>query len=208
MLLARDRSQKMTQVAVFDQLMAEVAAGSEEATWQLAETYTPYIIRAVRASLPPKVRQKLDSQDFAQALWASILLKRTDLTRLKTPEQLIAFLARAARNKVIDATRRYLGTQKYDVKRERNLDDVAFGRRKRPERTLSGALFARDPTPSEFASLRERWNQVLKRASERDRQILRHRLAGDTFQIISVKLKINQATARRAIQRLIDQLSE
>jgi len=198
----------MTQATEFEELMAGVAAGQEGAIWELAETYTPYIIRAVRASLPPTVRRRLDSQDFAQILWASLLIKRTDLTRLETPEQLIAFLAKAARNKVIDATRRYLKTQKYDMTREQSLADVMTRQQGSPKEIPSDSLCTQDPTPSEYASLRERWNKILADASARDRQILQLRLEGKTFHAISEKLQINQATARRAIYRLIEQLSE
>ena len=112
----------MVMIAEFDRLMAEVVAGSEDAVWQLAETYTPYIIRAVRSSLPRTLRAKLDSQDFAQSLWASLLLRRADLTRLQTPGQLIAYLAQATRNKVVDKTRHY-HTQKNDIAREERLPD-------------------------------------------------------------------------------------
>jgi RNA polymerase sigma factor (sigma-70 family) len=193
----------------FDQLMTGVAAGSEEAVWQLAETYTPYIIRAVRASLPKSVRPKLDSQDFAQILWASILLGGTDLTRLKTSEQLIAFLAKAARNKVIDATRHFLNTQKQDVSRDQAIDELTqHGHgRSRLTNNSAPALHSSDPTPSEFASVRERWNRILSNASDRDRRILQLRLERHTFESISTQLQIDQATARRAIQRLIEQLS-
>jgi RNA polymerase sigma factor (sigma-70 family) len=197
----------MTQIAEFDQLMADVAAGSEDAVWQLAETYTPYIIRAVRNSLSPRLRPKLDSQDFAQTLWASILLKRADLTRLKSPEQLIAYLARATKNKVIDKTRHYK-SQKHSIDREERLEDVSpviGGPNSRPR---AKGLYSRDPTPSTSASLRERWNLVLASSSERDRRILQLRLKGCTFDVISVKLQVNEATARRAMQRLIEQLSE
>jgi RNA polymerase sigma factor (sigma-70 family) len=198
----------MAHVAGFEELMADVSAGSEEAIWQLAETYTPYILRAVRSSLPTKVRRKFDSQDFAQTLWASILLNRTDLTRLKTPEQLIAFLAKAARNKVIDASRRYLRTQKYDVSREQGLTEPSFAQRNAPRRTPADTLYTQDPTPSQFASVRERWTRIVAAASDRDRRILQMRFDGNSFDRISAKLEINQATARRAIQRLVEQLSE
>jgi len=197
----------MAQTAEFDQLMADVVAGSEDAVWQLAETYTPYIIRAVRLSLSPRLRQKLDSQDFAQTLWASILLKRADLTRLKTPEQLIAYLARATKNKVIDKTRHFQ-TLKHDIDREESIDAQSPGIAGRRLGLRPAALYSRDPTPSTSASLRERWNEILSQASERDRQILRLRLEGCTFDAVSSKLQVNETTARRAIQRLIEQLSE
>ena len=197
----------MAMIAEFDRLMAEVAAGSEDAVWQLAETYTPYIIRAVRSSLPRTLRAKLDSQDFAQSLWASLLLRRSDLTRLQTPGQLIAYLAQATRNKVVDKTRHF-HTQKHDIAREERLPDHAISLKHTPVRVERSALYARDLSPSTSADLREKWNQILSKLSERDRKIFQMRLEGRTFEEISDKLEINQATARRAIQRLIEQLSE
>jgi len=197
----------MAQTAEFEQLMADVVAGSEDAVWQLAETYTPYILRAVRLSLSPKLRQKLDSRDFAQTLWASILLKRADLTRLKTPEQLIAYLARATKNKIVDKTRHFR-SQKRNISREESLTDQSSNMDESQSTLHARALYSHDPTPSTTASLRERWNDVLSNSSERDRQILRLRLEGCTFDVISAKLQINEATARRAIQRLVEQLSE
>src|SRR6185312_6650678 len=104
----------MPQSTDFDQLMAEVAAGSEEAVLTLAEAYTPYIIRSVRRCLSTRIRQKLDSQDVAQTLWKSLFLRRAELQRLKTPEQLIAFLVQATKNKVAEKARR-LHTQKCNV---------------------------------------------------------------------------------------------
>ena len=190
----------------FEHLIDEVAAGSEAAVWQLAETYTPYIIRAVRLSLPPKLRQKFDSQDIAQTLWASILLGGTDLHRLKSPENLIAFLARAAKNKVIDETRRF-HTQKYNVAREEPLDSSLAAAHRRVN-YQPGPLHSREPTPSKQISVRERWDRLVANASERDRQILKMRIAGRSFDDISVQVHVSSMTARRAIERLVTQLSE
>jgi len=197
----------MVLIAEFDRLMAEVVAGSEDAVWQLAETYTPYIIRAVRSSLPRTLRAKLDSQDFAQSLWASLLLRRADLTRLETPGQLIAYLAQATRNKVVDKTRHF-HTQKNDIGREERLPDHLISLKQAPVRVQRSALYARELSPSTSANLRERWTQIVSKLSDRDRKIFQLRLEGRTIDEISEKLEINQATARRAIQRLIEQLSE
>jgi RNA polymerase sigma factor (sigma-70 family) len=199
----------MPEALQFSELMSNVAAGSEEAVWQLAETYTPYIIRAVRVSLPRNIRQRLDSQDFAQILWTSILLGDTDLTRMKTPEQLIAYLARAAKNKVIDATRHYIGTQKNDMTRERRLEDLRpSDQRGRRNSTPANTPISSDPSPSTYAILRERWAQVITQATQRDQTILQLRLKKYTFQEISQELQVDEWTARRAIQRIIETLSQ
>jgi RNA polymerase sigma factor (sigma-70 family) len=195
-------------IAEFQKLMGEVASGSEDAIWQLAQTYTPYIVRAVRLSLSPRLRSKLDSQDVAQTLWASLLLRRNELDRLKTPEELIAYLARATKNKVIDAARHF-GRQKCDISLEQSLNQPVCGDADRPNQRITGPrLVSREATPSTAASLRERFNLVLLNATERDRKILQLRLKGLGFEAIGLELKIDEKTARRAIYALIEQLSK
>jgi RNA polymerase sigma factor (sigma-70 family) len=190
--------------------MTGIAAGSDEAIWQLAETYTPHIIRAIRASLPSMVRLKLDSQDLAQILWASILLGNSNLSRLKTPEQLIAFLSRAARNKVIDAIRHFK-TEKNDVSRDRPLEELAanqFNATRLTRGNSSSRLCDQNPTPSGFAIVREQWDRVMSNATSRDRRILELRLMRYTFNDISREVQVDKRTARRVIQQLIAQLSQ
>lgn len=193
----------------FEQLMTEVALGSEDAVWELAETYTPYILRVLRMGLTSQVRRRVDSQDLAQMLWASLLLRRTELVRMKSPQELIAFLCRSAKNLTLDARRRYLETQKYNMDRERSLEPFTSDDERPEEPTIENrALFSRDPSPSQHASVRERWNRILEQSSDRDRRILQLRLEGLTFEDISGQLQINQGTARRAIERLIYLLSK
>jgi RNA polymerase sigma factor (sigma-70 family) len=195
----------MPQIAEFDRLMAEVAAGSDDAVWQLAETYTPYIIRAVRHSLSPRLRQKLDSQDFAQTLWASLLLRPADLSRLKSPQELIAFLAGATRNKVYEKARRFR-TQKCDIHREESLDRPSCKAGVSRAQHSQG-LYSRDHSPSTTASARDNWDHILSQASVRDREIVQLRRAGYTFETIGEKLQINEQTARRAMRRLLEQFA-
>jgi RNA polymerase sigma factor (sigma-70 family) len=194
----------MAQIAEFDRLMAEVASGSEEAAWQLAETYTPHIIRAVRYSLSQKLRQKVDSLDFAQTLWASLLLRPSDLTRLKTPDQLIGYLVAATRKKVCEKARQFKA-QKCNIEREESLDrSPKIVSRTSHER----ALYAREPSPSAMVRVRDRWHHILEHASEQDREIIRLRHQGHTFMEIGSKLQICEQTARRAVRRLIDQFTD
>jgi RNA polymerase sigma factor (sigma-70 family) len=197
----------MAEIAKFNRLMADVRAGSEDAIWQLAETYTPYIIRAARLSLDPGCRSKLDSQDLAQTLWTSLLLNPADLSKLRTPEELVAFLVRATKNKVIDKMRHFR-TQRRDIGRERRLQTFVSEESDAIKGRTRSELQSRDPSPSKIVSVRERWNQIVAGASERDRQILELRREGTEFKTISAQLQIDESTARRAIQRLIEQLSD
>jgi RNA polymerase sigma factor (sigma-70 family) len=191
----------MTTPSEFTLLMTEVVAGSQEATMKLAEIYTPYIIRSVRRSFSPKLRQKLDSQDVAQTLWASLLLRRSELQRLRTPEELIAFLAQATKNKVADKVRN-LRTQKRNFEREESLEP--HFRDSTKNRFTNISLRSREPSPSTHASIRERWTRVIAQASERDRKIIELRMRDHTFEDIAEVLKIHEQTVRRAVQRLAD----
>jgi len=188
----------------FERLLRQVAEGSDEAALQLVETYTPFIIRSVRLALSPKLRPKLDSHDIAQALWASLLLGDVDLSRIKTPEALIAFLARAAKNKVASQARRH-GAQK------RNIDaEVSQDSRMRENRATDSSVSAldRDPTPSKLIAVRERWNHLLAKASERDQRIVEMRIDRKSFDEISLEVNVSQMTARRVIDRIIDEFCQ
>lgn len=189
----------------FERLMEELALGSEDAVWELAETYTPHILRAVRAALPAVIRPKLDSQDFAQAVWASLLLKRTYLSRVETPQQLIGLLAATARHKVLDAYRHYTSYQSRDVRREESLAAAVV--KDGEESALERGLIVRDPTPSQVAMLRERWAAAVERRSPRDQEIIALRIKGLTYESISSSVGVSFNTVRRVISRTIEQLS-
>lgn len=195
----------MTKPSEFNKLMGQVAAGSEEAVWELVQTYTPYIIRSVRLSLSSKLRPKLDSQDIAQALWFSLLVGDADLSRLKSPRELIAFLARAAKNKVTSQSRRH-----HAIKRDVSREVSVTKDEKSPVRSenASEALYSRDSTPSKIVAVRERWNQLIAQASERDQRIIHMRMDRRSFEDISVEVQVSEMTARRTIERLVDQLSQ
>jgi RNA polymerase sigma factor (sigma-70 family) len=194
----------MGKSSEFEHLMEQVAAGSEDAIWKLVDEYTPYIIRSVRLTLSPKLRPKVDSQDIAQSLWASLLLGDRELSGLKSPGALIAFLAKAARNKVTSQQRHHHALKR-DISREVS---AAQHESIRTDGRAPASFYARDPTPSKIVAVREKWDQLVAQASERDRHILRMRVQQRNFGEISAEVQVSEMTARRAIERLVDQLCE
>ena len=194
----------MPQVTEFDRLMLQLANGSEDAAMELADKYTPYILRTVRRNFSPEMRQKLDSFDVAQTLWASILLRPNELLRFKTADDFIAYLAEATRRKVSEKKRALL-TKKRNINRE--VPFVSSDDERENGAWNDEAMHSKEPTPSTVASLRERWQSALNGASERDRQIVELRLNRHTFDEISSLLSIHEQTARRAIERLLEHLS-
>lgn len=187
----------------FKLLMAAMEEGSEDAAWQLTELYSPHIMRAVRSSLPKQIRTKVDSQDFVQSVWASILLKRGRLAQFQNPEQFIGYLAAMAKNKVVDKYRHFR-TQKKDVYLEVRIPTLdRTSPEMAPRNADEGTLSSSDPTPSQVAVAREGWRRLTDQSSERDRQIISMRIQGQTYVAIANDLEVNEKTVQRALNRML-----
>ena len=194
----------------FRRLMEEMAAGSEEAAWRITEIYTPHIMRAIRATLPNAIRTKADSQDYAQAVWASILLGDADFSRFENPQQFAAYLAATARNKVIESYRRFTRTQAYDIRAEIPIDasdPYSSGRSSTPRPAPKDDLKSKELPASQVARLREQWTLLLDGCSDRDRQIVGMRVSGLQLKEIANQLNVNEKTVRRALSRMLDTLA-
>jgi DNA-directed RNA polymerase specialized sigma24 family protein len=132
------------------------------------------------------------------------LLRPNELLRFKTADDFIAYLAEATRRKVSEKKRALL-TKKRNINRE--VPFVSSDDERENGAWNDEAMHSKEPTPSTVASLRERWQSALNGASERDRQIVELRLNRHTFDEISSLLSIHEQTARRAIERLLEHLS-
>lgn len=179
----------------FEELVAQLKEGSQDAAWDLVELYGPYILRVVRRSLTREIRPKFDSQDFVQAVWASFFTHRDRFLNVDGPEQLVGLLAAMARHKILDEVRRRLETQKHDVRRERSMDDSSV--------FVKETLVSGDASPSQIAMARERWGQMMDRQPEQYRQIVNLRLAGETHEVIARTLGVSKKTVQRVLGRLL-----
>lgn len=190
----------------FERLIHELAAGSEQAAWRIAEIYTPHILRVVRASLPGVVRRRMDSIDFAQIIWASILQRRSYLSAVKSPEHLIALLSTIARRKVTDAFR-HNTYQVRDVRRESKLDTSDLEYQAARGGNEEHSIRDRNLTPSQVVGLREKWIRVVNSLSQRDRIIVRLRIQGSKFSEIAETVGVCESTAKRVMDRVLEQLN-
>jgi len=178
----------------FEQLMEGVKNGSEEAVRRLLDVYADAVFRSVRRRLHRSLRTRLDSEDFVQAVWASFFAHRSKIEEFEKSEQLVAFLARVASNKVIEECRRYLDTQKHDIKREQRLE---AGETERPP-----DLAAREPSPSAVAMANEQWLRLLEGQPIHYQRIVEMRALGATYEEIARELGMNERNVRRFIQKL------
>jgi RNA polymerase sigma factor (sigma-70 family) len=179
----------------FRHLMQQVRDGSEDAAWDLVNQFGEAIRRAVRRALDTRLRSKFDSVDFVQLVWGSLFRVRDKLDRFDRPEELAAYLAIMARNKVGMEIRRRLLAEKRNVAREQSLDQLTA--RGSPE------LVSRQPTPVEVAIARERWDRILQGQPPHYRQIIHLRLQGYTYQGIADAVRLDECTVRRFLKRLL-----
>src|SRR5207245_7243754 len=94
----------------FAALMERIRQGSEGAAEELVARHGPDILRVVRRRLSRRIRSKFDSADFTQSVWRSFFANAARTEEIRHPDELAAYLAEMAKNKVIDAFRRSLQT--------------------------------------------------------------------------------------------------
>ncbi len=188
-----ERAQTSNENSEFQKILERVCAGSDEAIWELIETYGPHIQRVVRRRLNHKLRSKFDSLDFVQMVWASFFNEREKLANFKEPADLSRYLAILAKHKLLQETRRRLQGIKHNVDMECELageaeDESAFGRKSN--------------TPSQIVMARDELESMMANSSDRDRQIVELRMQGLKFVEIAERVGIHERTARDVIGKL------
>jgi RNA polymerase sigma factor (sigma-70 family) len=177
----------------FSSLMRQIREGSETATRELVVDYGSCILRVVRRRLKSTLRSKFDSQDFVQAVWASFFAFQPGRYRFDRPEDLVAFLSEMARNKVVEAVRQRLCSQKYDVNREQPLGE---------SECPAGPPVCRQPAPEEIAIAREEWQRLLQDQPIHYQRILEMVRGGHRRQEVARDLGVSEKTVHRVLRKL------
>src|SRR5271166_453550 len=173
--------------------LRRIQAGDEAAARELLERYEAEVRLVVRRQLPRLLRSRFDSLDFLQSVWGSFFRRmRTSPTEFEDSRHLVAFLARAAKNKVIDEYRR-AASLKQDMHREEPL--WADGRR--PKEVA-------DPidSPSELAQAHEVLGRLRELLPEERRSILELKAEGLSSRDIGEQLGISERTVQRVLEDL------
>ena len=183
-----------------DGLFARARAGEALAWEELFRTCYPKVVRAVRRRLNPPMRSLYDSTDFASDVWKSLAAK-CDRFDFPTVDKLLAFLMRAAEQKVIDEYRRCY-TEKRDLGRNRPID----GRLGEP--SPGAGLRSMDPTPSQVALAAEGYQRVRSKLTEEKQQALDLKREGYSIEEIANRLDWHPRKVQRFIQDLEEQWPE
>jgi len=173
--------------------LRRIQAGDDGAARELLNRYEAEVRLVVRRQLPRLLRSRFDSLDFLQSVWGSFFRRmRTAPTEFEDSRHLVAFLARAAKNKVIDEYRR-AASRKHNMHREEPL--WLDGRRPRD---------VPDPidSPSEVAEAHEVLVRLCELMPVGRRTILEMKAQGLSSKDIGEKLGISERTVQRVLEEL------
>jgi RNA polymerase sigma factor (sigma-70 family) len=176
----------------FKVLLNRIRGGSTEAAWELIERYWPHIHRVVHRMLNSRMRSNFDSDDFIQMVWLSFFREPADIQSFESPDEIVGYLVRMARNKYLDE-KRHVTNQKYDVTRTFSMNDSVFDSQSFPSPL---------PQPSQVALVRERWNRLLADQPSHYKEIARMRLMGSKTQEIAAKVNVDERSVRKIIERM------
>jgi RNA polymerase sigma-70 factor (ECF subfamily) len=173
--------------------LKRIQAGDEGAARELLQRYESEVRLVVRRQLPRLLRSRFDSLDFLQSVWGSFFRRmRSSPTEFEDSRHLVAFLARAAKNKVIDEYRR-AASQKQDMHREEPL----WGDRDRVREVADT-----NDSPSELAEAHETFGRLRELVPEEKRSILELKAEGYSSKDIGERLGISERTVQRVLEEL------
>jgi RNA polymerase sigma-70 factor (ECF subfamily) len=180
----------MSEDRSFEELMARLHAGDEDAASQIYQEFASRLIRLARQRLDGRLCQKLDAEDVVQSVFKSFFVRQSQgQFELDNWESLWNLLVRIALRKCCHKKRAYYGPHR-DVRRE------AVREPREDDSCLEWGAVAPEPQPDEAAMLAETVRQFLGGLSERERQVVELRLQGYTAAEISVRVGRTEYTVQ------------
>lgn len=173
--------------------LSRIQAGDDDAARELLARYEAEVRLVVRRQLPRLLRSRFDSLDFLQSVWGSFFRRvRGGPAEFDDSRHLVAFLARAAKNKVIDEYRR-AASRKADMHREEPL----WADGGHPRDLADGG-----DTASQLAEAREAFGR-LRDLLPKDRHVLLELKAeGLSSREIGRRLGVSERTVQRVLEDL------
>lgn len=183
----------------FSQLIENLENQQDWAVQELVDRYGNHILRVVRRHLGQKLRIRFDSEDFLQAVWATLFVKPSAFAHIENEAQLKAYLTQIAFHKVIDERRANTLTQKRDLNREFSLNGMD-SQAQQPRNT--------DATPSQHLMADEELQKIQAELPEKLQWMIDCRLQGMTFHAIAEQGGVHERTVRRVFERVRRRIEE
>lgn len=190
-------SQDLATASETDGLFARARQGDQEAWRALFEACYPKVRRVIRRKMEHLrgMRSLYDSTDFANDVWKSLAAK-SDRFDFPSIGALVAFLTRAAEQKLIDEQRR-LHTLKRDIERDRPIAAMQAG-----DEPLT--LASDEPTPSQYAVGEEAGRRLLTGRSREECLVIELRKENYSNEEIAERIGWSVRKVQRFLKHLHD----
>lgn len=186
----------------FDDLMARLRTGDNDAATQVFNRFANRLIALARSRMDPRIRQKVDPEDVLQSVFQSFFARHAEgQMDLESWDSLWALLVVITVRKC-GRRAEYFHAARRDVQREKSVQPPA------DESGSDYEISAGEPTPSEAAMLTETVEQLMKRLDSRQRQILTLSLQGWPIPEISAQVGCTERTVYRLLERIKQWLEE
>jgi RNA polymerase sigma-70 factor (ECF subfamily) len=184
----------------FNDVMARLRAGDEEAAARVFCRFRHRLIGLARSRLDSLIRRKTDPEDILQSVFRSFFRRVGDNDW--GPEGWDSLWSLLAVMTIRKCSRRahYFRAARRDARREASAVDDK-GR-------LCWETLARDPTPREALVLAETVELLLSALGERDRTIVSLRLQGYQSLEIAAHVGCTQRTVQRVLERAAKRLRQ
>lgn len=181
----------------FQSLMDRIRAGDAAAAEECVRRFEPEIRRAARVRLvDPRLKRMVDSLDICQSVFGRFFVHAAGgALDVERPEQLLALLVTMTRNRVTDLAR-----EQQAAKRDyRRRTDVAsqFGRLPSPS-----------PGPASAVAAAELLEEIRRRLSPDERDLMARRQAGDSWQQIAADSDQSPDALRKRLERAVERVRQ
>jgi RNA polymerase sigma-70 factor (ECF subfamily) len=188
-----------------EQLLAQARTGDLLRLGELLEQYRGYLSLLARVQIGRRLQGKVDAADLVQETFLEAH-QNWERFRGTTEAQLLGWLRRILATRIADLMRRYLGSQRRDVRLERELADEL----ERSSQDLDAGLLAKQDTPSQQVSQREQGVLLANTLAQlpedyREVLILRH-LEGCTFPEVAQRMQRSLDAVKSLWMRALDRL--
>ncbi len=180
----------------FQELIRRVRAGDEAAATELVRSYEPAIRRAVRIRLADsRLARAFDSMDICQSVMASFFVRAAlGQYELNAPDQLLRLLATMARHKLADQVDR----EQAECRDNRRVEEGSAETRE---------VMTAASSPSQQVAARELLQEVRRRLSPEERQLLELRYQGLDWSAIAAQVGGSAEALRKRLARATDRVA-
>jgi RNA polymerase sigma-70 factor (ECF subfamily) len=187
----------MSEDSSFRDLLRRVRAGDPDAARELALQYEPNIRRAAHRPLNElHLRNLMDSMDICQAVLAEFFVRAADgQFELTEPDELLKLFVTMARNEVRDESRRQKAGRRDHRRQMADLSEHCLG-----------GLSDGGPTPSYIVSTRELIEEVSRRLSAEERDLLEQRALGQEWTTLAQERGTSATTLRKKLSRALSRV--